>query len=270
MNSNIKKQNRVLLATLVVLLCAAVILIAVTGSANRKAKAEQTPDSSRTLVENVPEEGSSKKSPAADDAPLRKRDDKLSDSDTVKKEKSDTSDKTDKAKDSAEQRTAVETERDTAEVAAMQSEPLPTFSAPVDNFVIKECSLDTPVFSYTMNDHRIHNGVDIACSIGTPVLAAADGVVCEVYSDPMMGMTVGIEHSGGAVTRYKGLSEDSADLVRTGDLVKRGQVIAASGETALIESAEEAHVHFELSINGEPADPAEYMKLSRLSEVYEG
>lgn len=267
MNSNIKKQNRVLLATLVVLLCAAVVLIAVTGSANRKAKAEQNPDNSQNLVETVPEESSAKKSPAADPNTSRKRDNKSSDPDTVKKDKSDTSDKT---KDSTERSSTVETEQNTAEVAAMQSEPLPTFSAPVDNFVIKECSLDTPVFSYTMNDHRIHNGVDIACSVGTPVLAAADGVVCEVYSDPMMGMTVGIEHSGGAVTRYKGLSEDSADLVRTGDLVKRGQVIAASGETALIESAEEAHVHFELSINGEPADPAEYMKLSRLSEVYEG
>jgi murein DD-endopeptidase MepM/ murein hydrolase activator NlpD len=58
--------------------------------------------------------------------------------------------------------------------------------------------------------------------------------------------------------------------VKTGEDVKRGQVIGASGETALIESAEEAHVHFELTINGEHADPGEYMKLTYLEDVYEG
>ncbi len=257
MNSTIKKQNRILLAALIVILAAAAILIAVTGGANRKEKNDVPPTETETVTEN-------KKpvSPAETENRILSPEPEETGRETSEKQES----ADDAGKDSAELRTADE------EVSAMQdsSDTLPQFSVPVDNFVIKDYSDEIPVFSYTMNDYRVHNGIDIACSTGTPVLAAADGVVCEVFSDPMMGVTVGLQHTGGAVTRYKGLSEDSMGLVTTGEEVSRGQVIGASGETALIESAEEAHVHFELLIDGEHMDPGDYMKLTRLSDVYEG
>lgn len=258
MNTTVKKQNRILLAVLIFILAAAVVLIAVTGGANRKEKNDPVPaetgaaEAQRTAPPAVvggntaPAEGTvpAEEKPVMPDAP-----------ESAEKD-------TESAGNAPEDQ----------EVSALQNadEVLPDFSVPVDNFVIKEFSMEVPVFSSTMNDYRVHNGVDIACSVGTPVLAAADGEVCEVTNDPLMGVTVGIRHSGGALTRYRGLSEDSVKLVKNGDAVKRGQVIGASGETALIESAEEDHLHFELLIHGEPADPCEYMKLTRLSDVYEG
>jgi len=264
MNTTIKKQNRFLLAALIVLLTAAAVLIAVTGGANKKEKSDP-PSAETSLAESrtgSPESSAQEKTTSG-----------------RTKIEENTSDKSD-GDETARPDTEIEQAREDSasltpadeEAAAVQpsSDVLPTFTVPVDNFVIKDYSADVPVFSYTMNDYRIHSGIDIACSAGTPVLAAADGFVCEIANDPMMGVTVGVQHSGGAVTRYRGLSEESMELVTAGDEVVRGQVIGASGETALIESAEEAHVHFELSINGEPVDPGEYMKLTHLSDVYEG
>ncbi len=265
MNTTIKKQNRFLLAALIVLLTAAAVLIAVTGGANKKETSE--PPAETSLSES--RAGSAESSASAKEKISPKR--TALEEDTSAKSAGDETARPDaeieqEREDSAKLETAAE------EAASVQSlnDVLPTFTAPVDNFVLKDYSADVPVFSYTMNDYRIHSGVDIACSAGTPVFAAADGFVCEIDNDPMMGVTVGIQHSGGAVTRYRGLSEDSMSLVTAGDAVEGGQVIGASGETALIESAEEAHVHFELLIDGEYADPGDYMKLTHLSDVYEG
>ncbi len=268
MNTTVKKQNRILLISLVVLLAAAAVLIAVTGGANRKAK-ETVPAETEQSAEGKEKEKS----------PVQKKEDK-SKTETDMKETApesvkapvtsdeipfETEPSTPKTEDSAEIPSA-------EEVSAMldPNEPLPTFSLPVDDLVLKGYSADVPVFSYTMNDYRTHEGIDIAASAGTPVFAAADGTVCEVAHDPMMGVTIGIQHTGGAVTRYKGLSEDSVNLVETGTDVKRGQVIGAAGDTALIESAEEGHVHFELTVDGESRDPADYMKLTYLADLHEG
>ncbi len=264
MNTTIKKQNRFLLAALIVLLTAAAVLIAVTGGANKKEKSDPPPSETSLSEDRTDSAESSAKENRSPKYVQR-------DEDTSAKSAGDETGRPDepveqKREDSANLEPADE------EAASVQSlnDVLPVFAVPVDNFVVKDYSADVPVFSYTMNDYRIHSGVDIACSVGTPVFAAADGFVCEVANDPMMGVTVGVQHSGGAVTRYRGLSEDSLSLVNAGDEVTRGQVIGASGETALIESAEEAHVHFELSINGESVDPGDYMKLTHLSDVYEG
>lgn len=262
LNTTIKKQNRILLTALIVLLASAGILIGVTGGANRKAKNELPPAETEILPE---------KSETA--APEERR--KQNVTRGTEKEEAESAESAGKKEADADADTGADSaelqEADEAAAAMQKAEDvLPQFSVPVDNFVIKGYSADLPVFSYTMNDYRIHSGIDIACSEGTPVLAAADGQVCEVFYDPMMGVTVGIQHAGGAVTRCRGLSEDTMNLVKTGEEVKRGQVIGASGETALIESAEEAHVHFELTINGEHADPGEYMKLTYLEDVYEG
>ncbi len=260
MNTTIKKQNRILLTALIVLLASAGILIGVTGGANRKEKSELPPAETVVLTE--------KSETAAPAAPRKQN--AVRETEKEAEESAESSGKKEADEDAGKDSAGLHAEDEAA--AAMQNpgETLPQFSVPVDNFVIKGYSADLPVFSYTMNDYRVHRGVDIACSAGTPVLAAADGQVCEVFYDPMMGVTVGIQHAGGAVTRCRGLSEDSMDLVKTGEEVKRGQVIGASGETALIESAEEAHVHFELTIDGEYANPGDYMKLTHLEDVYEG
>ena len=160
---------------------------------------------------------------------------------------------------------------DTAVSAIVKAEDmLPEFRCPVEGGVVaKGCSLTVPVFSATMNDYRVHRGLDFACAPGTPVLAAADGTVVEVRRDPMMGMTVSIRHSGDSVTTYKGLDMQTADIAHVGDKVSSGQVIGAAGDTALIESAEENHMHFELSIAGKTVDPADYLEVASLGALYE-
>lgn len=252
-NSITKKQNRLLLVSLAVTIAAIAILIAITGSANKKAKnPTEPPVGNMTETDRGAPETSGRVIP-----------DKIISENNGIPETTDLS-------ETSETEASAEPEDDT-EVSSVQqnTDILPTFSSPVDNFVIKGFSVDVPVFSYTMNDYRTHNGLDFACSPGTPVLAAADGTVCEIVDDPMMGVTIALQHTGGAVTKYKGLSEDSMDMCSVGDTVQRGQVIGASGDTALIESAEEDHLHFELYVNGDVQNPAEYMTVTYLSDVTE-
>ena len=56
----------------------------------------------------------------------------------------------------------------------------------------KDFEIDIPVYSLTMNDYRAHTGIDIAASLGSEVVAASSGIVCRVWSDPMMGQSVTI------------------------------------------------------------------------------
>ena len=249
MNSTAKKQNRILLVSLIIILSAAIILIAVTGSANKKS-AEEAPPTETPAETAAPRESEYAKRTAETD---------------------DTEKAADTAPDETETTAVEETSssKPAREAAAMQEDTLPRFSAPVNGMVLKDYSDNIPVFSSTMSDYRTHTGLDFVCSPGTPVYASADGVICQVTNDPMMGVTVGVQHSGGALTRYMGLSEDSLYLTSPGQKVKAGQVIGASGDTALIESAEEGHMHFELSINGEHKDPADYMKVTYLSDLPE-
>ncbi len=256
MHNTQKKQNRILLVTLIVILASASILIAITGGANRKKPSENPPLDNAT---EAPSDQSGKE-PETDRIDSTIKPERLPFETKGGNESSPDDEKTD---------APAESDNTDQEVSSILDKTLPKFKAPIDSVVIKDYSDDIPVFSYTMNDYRTHSGLDFACSVGTPVLAAADGVICELKDDPMMGATVAIQHSGGAITKYKGLSPDSLDLKKIGDDVKLGDVIGASGDTALIESAEEAHLHFELTIEGEPADPAEYMDVSFLSELYE-
>ncbi len=259
MHNTQKKQNRILLAALVVILASAAILIAVTGSANRKNNTEKPPLDIETDAGNESDtdsanQGNTNPTIKPERIPLESealdgKDDKSS----MENEKTDA---------------AAETDAD-KEVSSILDSALPVFSAPVDGVVIKDYSDNLPVFSYTMNDYRTHGGLDFACSAGAPVYAAADGVVCELTDDPMMGITVAIQHSGGAITKYKGLSQDSLEMKKIGDEVRRGDVIGTAGDTALIESAEESHLHFELTVEGTAVDPADYMNVSFLSELYE-
>lgn len=136
---------------------------------------------------------------------------------------------------------------------------LPELVSPAVGVVAKEHTTDVPVFSLTTNDWRTHTGIDIACALGDAVYAAADGTVLSVASDPMMGTTVKISHAGDGVTIYKNLAVTLADGIEEGAKVIAGQVIGAVGETAMIESADEPHLHFEMTVKGVAVDPLEYI-----------
>ena len=158
---------------------------------------------------------------------------------------------------------------------ASKPETLPSFIAPAEGTVAKEHDLSVLVYSATMDDLRVHRGIDIASVAGSDVIAVADGEISAVYSDPMMGYSIEITHAGGAVSVYKNLTQTHASGIAEGVSVKQGEVISYVGDSAMIESADEAHLHYELLVNGESVDPLDYIsedsRLASLtqSELYE-
>ncbi|GAD03181.1 peptidoglycan DD-metalloendopeptidase family protein [Agarivorans albus] len=94
-----------------------------------------------------------------------------------------------------------------------------------------------------------HNGADFGVAIGTPVLAAGDGVVTRVENHPYAGKYIVIQHGGKYRSRYLHLNKFK---VRKGQRVTRGQVIADSGNTG---RSTGPHLHYEFHINGRAVNP---------------
>ena len=137
-----------------------------------------------------------------------------------------------------------------------ESEALPTFIPVAIGQVSKGFSIDVPVYSLTMDDYRVHRGIDVAVPVGSDVFAAAAGTVSAVWEDPLAGCALCVEHSGGAVSTYYNLSRETMEMMRPGMAVAAGDVIGTVGDTSLLEIADEGHVHYELKINGEYVDPS--------------
>ena len=107
--------------------------------------------------------------------------------------------------------------------------------------------------------HPIHNrplpheGIDLAAPKGTPIFAAAKGRVIRAGWVVGYGLTVQIDHGHGFTTLY---GHASKLLVRPGQTVSRGDVIAQVGSTGIATSS---HLHYEVSLNGIPQNPTNYI-----------
>ncbi|PPE65804.1 M23 family metallopeptidase [Caldimonas caldifontis] len=99
----------------------------------------------------------------------------------------------------------------------------------------------------------LHTGLDFPAPTGTPIQAAAGGVVIAAEYHPAYGHMVDIDHGNQLVTRY---AHASKLLVKQGDLVKRGQVIAEVGSTG---RSTGPHLHFEVLVAGVPQNPARFL-----------
>ncbi len=135
---------------------------------------------------------------------------------------------------------------------------LPDFALPVGGKLTKDHDPDVQTFSGTMNDYRVHLGLDIATSLGEPVLASADGTVTEIWEDALMGHCVAVSHGGDSVTVYKNLAAERPEGIEAGTKVKCGQTIAYVGDSAMTELADEPHLHFEMTVGGLQVDPMDY------------
>lgn len=98
-------------------------------------------------------------------------------------------------------------------------------------------------------DPRFHNGLDLRAPAGTPVYAAADGVVMASGAAGAYGLRVVVDHGAGLRSLY---AHHSRNLVRPGERVRRGQPIALVGRTG---NATGDHLHFELRWGGGTVDP---------------
>mgnify|MGYP001524164685 CR=1 FL=1 len=119
-------------------------------------------------------------------------------------------------------------------------------------------SVDALQYNATTQDWRTHAGVDLTAAVGTPVRAAGSGVVTAVYDDEYLGTTVIVNHPDGHVSQYSNLAVMPS--VSAGDSVEAGQTIGAVGATALLEIADEPHLHFAVYANGDTIDPAEFIR----------
>jgi murein DD-endopeptidase MepM/ murein hydrolase activator NlpD len=103
----------------------------------------------------------------------------------------------------------------------------------------------------------LHTGLDFQAVPGTPILAAAGGVVVAQEVHPTYGNMVEIDHGNDLITRYAHVSRV---WVKIGDVVKRGQHIADVGTTG---RSTGPHLHFEVLVQGVPQDPAKFLAAGR-------
>lgn len=132
-----------------------------------------------------------------------------------------------------------------------------SFIMPVNGDISLEFAKDTLVYSKTLEEWRAHTGIDLAADRGTPVKAVADGVVVDVRNDKYYGISIVVDHGDDIQTVYRNLASD--EIVSVNEKVKQGQVIGSIGNTALDESSEQPHLHFEVLKNNVSVDPLTYL-----------
>lgn len=98
-----------------------------------------------------------------------------------------------------------------------------------------------------------HEGLDFMANVGTPIYAAASGIVTAAERTPDYGNIVKLDHGSGVETRY---AHTSRILVKPGQRVEKGQIIAEIGNTG---RSTGAHLHFEVRMNGAALDPRKFL-----------
>ena len=154
--------------------------------------------------------------------------------------------------------TAPNTDANTTPSPVPEKKPL-KLTQPVQGYLAAVHDTEALSFSLTMQDYRTHMGIDIEAEAGAPVVAAAAGTVSAAYEDMLMGYSIEIDHGDGYITVYRNLDETLPEGIQVGASVRAGQLIAAVGDSALIEQAERPHLHFELMKDKAPIDPLTYL-----------
>ena len=129
--------------------------------------------------------------------------------------------------------------------------PAPTGAASAAGYVWPVHGVLTSYYGWRWG--RMHEGIDIAVSNGTPVVAAAAGTVIVAGWMGGYGNLVVVDHGGGVSTAY---GHNTSVAAGVGQHVAQGQLIAYSGNTG---NSTGPHVHFEVRINGAAVDPLGYL-----------
>ena len=161
----------------------------------------------------------------------------------------------------------LEVPTDKPTVSTPAGNKLPSFILPVSGVLSSTHNPDLQIYSPTMNDYRVHLGIDLVTKEKAPVYAAADGKVSKIWLDTTMGYCLAISHSGNCVTVYKNLSETLAEGIAEGVSVRAGQMIGSVGDSAMVEVASEPHLHFEMTVADLAVDPLKYFDESSLETI---
>ncbi len=132
----------------------------------------------------------------------------------------------------------------------IQSKLLPT-SQPV-NVAYNASSFGWRLDPFTGRS-AMHEGIDFAAPVGTPIVAAAGGVVTVAEFHPQYGNMLEIDHGNDVITRY---AHTSRIVVHVGDIVRRGQHVADIGTTG---RSTGPHLHFEVRIKGVAQNPSKFL-----------
>lgn len=159
------------------------------------------------------------------------------------------------------------TEKPTDKPSTSVASKIPSFILPVSGNLTREHDPTLQVFSPTMQDYRVHLGIDLSTKADAPVYAAADGKISKIWVDTLMGYCIAIKHSGDCVTVYKNLAETLPEGIAEGVSVRSGQLIATVGESAMVEVADEPHLHFEMTVGDLAVDPLEYFDEDALATI---
>ena len=133
-----------------------------------------------------------------------------------------------------------------------------SFSKAIEGQIQKIFSIDSVIYSKTLQMWKTHDGIDISASIGSVVKSIEKGVVEKVYNDSFYGMTVVIDHGQGYKSSYSNLDEEV--FVKAKQVVKKGTKIGKVGSTAIGEIKDESHLHMSVIKNGEYIDPSSVIK----------
>ena len=151
-----------------------------------------------------------------------------------------------------EKETQTKPEQPDTQVSKPVSVPKAVYAKPVTGKVIREFSGDTLVKDDTMGDWRTHNGTDFACAKDAKAVAFAAGTVTEVKEQGLYGLCVTVDHGSGLQSMLAGLATCK---VKPGDRVTCGQEIGTCAGNLEAESAQESHVHLEVTKAGKYMDP---------------
>ena len=129
---------------------------------------------------------------------------------------------------------------------------------PAAGAITKDYSMNGLVYSKTMGDWRVHNGLDIAANEGEIVKSAAEGTVTDVSDDPLYGTTVVVNQNDGLMVYYRGLAKDTA--VRSGENVAAGATLGTVGSIPC-ESGDGTHLHIEVKRENQYLNPSEALNI---------
>ena len=135
------------------------------------------------------------------------------------------------------------------------------FAMPIENAtILTPYSGNALLYSQTLGHWEAHKAVDLQAAEGAEVVAVLNGTVTEISTNLLEGTRITVTHENGLVTIYGSLSNTVE--VAIGDAVTKGELIGHVANSAGMETAMGAHLHFEVLLNNVKTDPTAYLPIS--------